>query len=179
MTLELCVTLTLDNNADCRDMYVMSCLWFIGENMNATSVGYKVRQGRRKPLRRQSIGGASDCLWTMVCPSNALFAQNLRTPLRSGWHGYRGEVVACEHHTAELCRSWDVYEQLESPHSEGQWRDLSCENYYDWYRQLRARRALMLFKDVILKIRRALLLYTLYWNSALLVLKGKSSVEQC
>ena len=38
-------------------------------------------QGRRKPLRRQSIGGASDCLWTMVCPSNALFVQNLPTPL--------------------------------------------------------------------------------------------------
>ena len=38
-------------------------------------------QGRRKPLRRQSIGRASDCWWTMVCPSNALFAQNLPTPL--------------------------------------------------------------------------------------------------
>ena len=33
-----------------------------------------MNQGRRKALRRQSIGGASDCLWTMVCPSNALFA---------------------------------------------------------------------------------------------------------
>ena len=39
------------------------------------------RQGRRKALRRQSIGGASDCLWTMVCPIHALFAHNLPTPL--------------------------------------------------------------------------------------------------
>ena len=38
-------------------------------------------QGHRKVRRRQSIGGASHRLWTMVCPSNALFAQSLLTPL--------------------------------------------------------------------------------------------------
>ena len=44
-------------------------------------VGIGPDQGHRKVLRRQSIGGASDCLRTMTCPSNALFAQNLPTPL--------------------------------------------------------------------------------------------------
>ena len=38
-------------------------------------------QGRKKALRRQSIGGANHCLWTMACLSNALFAQSLPTPL--------------------------------------------------------------------------------------------------
>ena len=52
--------------------------------------------GRRKVLRRQSIGGASDCLWTMTCPSNALFAQNLPTPL-DGW---------C-HLVLVLCVAWN------------------------------------------------------------------------
>ena len=40
------------------------------------------------------------------------------------------------------------------------------------YRQLRARRALMLLKDVPLRTRRALSLYKVYDNSALLVLNG-------
>ena len=37
--------------------------------------------GRQKVPRRQSIGGASDCLWTMTCPSNALCTQNHLTQL--------------------------------------------------------------------------------------------------
>ena len=42
------------------------------------------------------------------------------------------------------------------------------------YRHLRARRALMHIKDVPLRTRRALLPFTLYSNSALLVLNGTS-----
>ena len=42
------------------------------------------------------------------------------------------------------------------------------------YRQLRARRALLQCKDVPLRTRRALLLYKVYGNSALLVLNGTS-----
>ena len=42
------------------------------------------------------------------------------------------------------------------------------------FRQLRARRALTLFNDVPLRTRRALSPYTLYSNSALLVLNGTS-----
>ena len=42
------------------------------------------------------------------------------------------------------------------------------------YCQLRARRALLLFKDDLLRTRRALSPYTLYSNSALLVLNGTS-----
>ena len=42
------------------------------------------------------------------------------------------------------------------------------------YRQLRARRALLQIKDVPLRNRRALSPYTLYINSALLVLNGSS-----
>ena len=38
----------------------------------------------------------------------------------------------------------------------------------------RVRRALLLFKDVLLRTRRALLLYKVYGDSALLVLKGTS-----
>ena len=38
-------------------------------------------QGRRMAMRRQSIGGARHCLWTMACPSNPPFAQNLPTSL--------------------------------------------------------------------------------------------------
>ena len=34
-------------------------------------------QGRQKPLSKQSIGGASHCSLTMVCPSNALSPQSL------------------------------------------------------------------------------------------------------
>ena len=40
------------------------------------------------------------------------------------------------------------------------------------YCQLRARRALSLFKDVPLRTRRALSLYKVYGNSALLILSG-------
>ena len=43
-------------------------------------------------------------------------------------------------------------------------------NYNLAYCQLRARRALMLFKDVWLRVRRVLSLYKVYGNSALLVL---------
>ena len=42
------------------------------------------------------------------------------------------------------------------------------------YRQLRARRALMMFKDAPLRTRRALSLYKVYGDSALLVLSGTS-----
>ena len=42
------------------------------------------------------------------------------------------------------------------------------------YRQLRARRALLQLKDVPLRTRRALLLYKVNGNSALLVLNGTS-----
>ena len=42
------------------------------------------------------------------------------------------------------------------------------------YRQLRARRALLQIKDVLLRTRRALLPLTLYSNSTLLVLNGTS-----
>ena len=34
------------------------------------------RQKRQKPQMRQGIEEATDCLWTMVFPSNALFGQN-------------------------------------------------------------------------------------------------------
>ena len=44
------------------------------------------------------------------------------------------------------------------------------------YRQLRARRALLQFKDVPLRTRRALLLYKVYGDSALLVLNGTSLI---
>ena len=40
------------------------------------------------------------------------------------------------------------------------------------YLQLRTRKALMLFKDVLLRTRRALSLYKVYGDSALLLLKG-------
>ena len=43
-----------------------------------------------------------------------------------------------------------------------------------FYRQLRARRVLSLFKNVALRTRRALLLYNVYGDSALLVLNGTS-----
>ena len=43
-------------------------------------------------------------------------------------------------------------------------------------RQLRARRALLQFKDVPLRTRRALLLYKVYGDSALLVLNGTSLI---
>ena len=43
-----------------------------------------------------------------------------------------------------------------------------------YYRQLRAKRALMLFKDVLLRTRRALSLYILYGDSGLLNLNGTS-----
>ena len=46
-----------------------------------------------------------------------------------------------------------------------------CVAYFI-YRQLRARRALLQFKDVPLSTRRALLLYKVYSDSALLVLNG-------
>ena len=42
------------------------------------------------------------------------------------------------------------------------------------FRQLRVRRALTLLKDVLLRTRRALSLYKVYGNSALLVLNGTS-----
>ena len=42
------------------------------------------------------------------------------------------------------------------------------------YNQLRARRALLIFSDVPLRARRALSLYKVYGNSALLVLNGTS-----
>ena len=45
-----------------------------------------------------------------------------------------------------------------------------------WNRQLRARRALLQLKDVPLRTRRALLLYKVYGNSALLVLNGTSLI---
>ena len=45
-------------------------------------------------------------------------------------------------------------------------------NQYQSYRQLRARRALILFKDVPLRTRRALSLYKVCGDSALLVLNG-------
>ena len=38
-------------------------------------------RGVWKTLRRQRIGGANHCLWTISCPSNALYTQNLQTPL--------------------------------------------------------------------------------------------------
>ena len=44
------------------------------------------------------------------------------------------------------------------------------------YSRLRARRALLQFKDVPLKTRRALLPYTVYGDSALLVLNGTSLI---
>ena len=44
------------------------------------------------------------------------------------------------------------------------------------YRQLRARRMLLQIKDVPLRTRRALLLYKVYGNSALLVLNGTSLI---
>ena len=40
------------------------------------------------------------------------------------------------------------------------------------YRQLRAKRVLMKFKDVLLRTREALSLYKVYGNSAFLVLNG-------
>ena len=43
-----------------------------------------------------------------------------------------------------------------------------------WYRQLRARRALSIFKDVPSRTRKVLSLYKVYGNSALLVLNGTS-----
>ena len=42
------------------------------------------------------------------------------------------------------------------------------------YRQLRARRTLSIFKDILLRTRRALMLYTVNGDSALLVLNGTS-----
>ena len=42
------------------------------------------------------------------------------------------------------------------------------------HRQLRARRALTMLKDVSLRARRVLLLYEVYDNSTLLVLNGTS-----
>ena len=51
---------------------------------------------------------------------------------------------------------------------------ISCYGHGECaYRQLRARRALLQFKDVPLRTRRALLLYKVYGNSALLVLNGR------
>ena len=44
------------------------------------------------------------------------------------------------------------------------------------YRQLRARRALLQIKDVPLRTRRALSLYKVSGNSALLVLNGTSLI---
>ena len=44
------------------------------------------------------------------------------------------------------------------------------------YRQLRARKALLQLKDVPLRTRRALLLYNVNGNSALLVLNGTSLI---
>ena len=44
----------------------------------------------------------------------------------------------------------------------------------DKYCQLRARRALLHFKDVLLRTRRVLWLYKVYGDSALLVLYGTS-----
>ena len=44
------------------------------------------------------------------------------------------------------------------------------------YRQLRARRALLKWKNVPLRTRRALLLYKVYGDSALLVLNGNSLI---
>ena len=44
------------------------------------------------------------------------------------------------------------------------------------YRQLRARRALLQSKDVPLRTRRAVSLYKVYVNSALLVLNGTSLI---
>ena len=51
-----------------------------------------------------------------------------------------------------------------------------CKNYFGTRscRQLRARRALLQIKDVPLRTRRALLLYKVYGDSALLVLNGTS-----
>ena len=56
-----------------------------------------------------------------------------------------------------------------------------CDSYllhqsYTLYRQLRARRALLQLKDVPLRTRRALLLYKVNGNSALLVLNGTSLI---
>ena len=53
-------------------------------------------------------------------------------------------------------------------------RQLPSNALYGSYRQLRARRALSIFKDVPLRTRRALSLYKAYGNSALLVLNGTS-----
>ena len=44
------------------------------------------------------------------------------------------------------------------------------------YRQMRARRALLQLKEVPLRTRRALLLYKVYGDSALLVLNGTSLI---
>ena len=58
--------------------------------------------------------------------------------------------------------------------------DYSVEEYelnFHWsslYRQLRVRRALSIFKDVLLRTRRALVLYNVYGDSALLVLNRTS-----
>ena len=55
---------------------------------------------------------------------------------------------------------------------------IKCVSYATFwiYRQLRARRALLQFKDIPLKTRRALLLYKVYGDSALLVFNGTSLI---
>ena len=52
--------------------------------------------------------------------------------------------------------------------------ELICDSIY---RQLRARRVLLQFKDVPLRTKRALLLYKVYGDSALLVLNGTSLIR--
>ena len=50
----------------------------------------------------------------------------------------------------------------------------AIDSMFKIYRQLRARRAISIFKDVPLRTRRALSLYKVYGNSALLVLNRTS-----
>ena len=56
---------------------IMMLVWL----MIIPMINSHLDQGPRKALRRQSIAGASLWLWTVACPSNALFDQSLPTPL--------------------------------------------------------------------------------------------------
>ena len=83
-----------------------------------------------------------------------------------GWRKERETAMLC----GQIIDNW-----LKEVHLYQQWGE---RRTYNWKmpinRQLRARRALLQLKDVPLRTRRALLLYKVNGNSALLVLKGTS-----
>ena len=86
----------------------------------------------------------------------------------SSWRGMMNFPSINSH--AGIGQKWLVWRKIIPP---------SIKSGYVWhekgtYRQLKARRALSLFKDVPLRSRRALSPWTLYSDSTLLVLNGTS-----